>query len=129
MLCYVHRLREKGIRLPQPRPGVAGQLLLFRWHGDGGRSSQLRAELHLDSGESAVPVLVQACVTRVTAGGIVIHGTEVVPLGRSNKARVQYWAQTWWCELAPQPQALHGQPSQAPGSAPGWPGGWGRSDN
>lgn len=108
---------------------MAGQLLLFRWHGDGGRSSQLRAELHLDSGESAVPVLVQACVTRVTAGGIVIHGTEVVPLGRSNKARVQYWAQTWWCELAPQPQALHGQPSQAPGSAPGWPGGWGRSDN
>ena len=54
------------------------------------------AELALEDGGIALPALHKAVVRRVTNGGMVIRGTEIVSRGGS-KGRVQVFAQTWWC--------------------------------
>ena len=51
--------------------------------------------------EAAVPVLVDARVIKITEGGLVLVGTEVVPRSSSSKSNVEYFPQTWWCRQLP----------------------------
>lgn len=96
MQAAIYRLRERGVRLPRPKEPVLGQLSL-RPHKVGTNDPEaLMAELALEDGGIALPALHKAVVRRVTNGGMVIRGTEIVSRGGS-KGRVQVFAQTWWC--------------------------------
>ncbi len=52
----------------------------------------------LDDGNAAIPPLHNAQVRRVTRGGIMVAGTELI--GRNTaKARIRSFPQAWWCLL------------------------------
>ncbi len=96
MYAAVYRLRERGVRLPKPKDPVSGELRL-RPHQVGTNDPQaLLAELLGDGGAMALAPLHGATVRRVTKGGMVICGTEIVSRGGS-KGRVEKFRQTWWC--------------------------------
>jgi hypothetical protein len=96
MYAAVYRLREKGVKLPKPKDPVSGELRL-RPHRVGTNDPQaLLAELVLDGGGIGLPPLHGAAVRRVTQGGMVIRGTEILSRAGA-KARVQSYRQTWWC--------------------------------
>jgi hypothetical protein len=94
----VYRLREHGIRLSRPQLAVVGELGI-RPHTIGTRDpSAVMAQLLLDDGNDALPPLHNAQVRRLTRGGVMIVGTELI--GRdTSKARVRSYPQTWWCLL------------------------------
>ena len=96
MHAAVYRLRERGVRLPRPKRPVAGELRLTPHQVGSNDPQALMAELVLDDGGTALPALHKAVVRRVTKGGMVIRGTELVSRG-GPKGRVQWFTQTWWC--------------------------------
>ena len=96
MHAAVYRLRERGIRLPKPKDPVSGELRLHPHHVGTDDSQALLAELVRDDGAIALPPLHGAAVRRVTMGGMVIRGIEIVSRGGS-KSRVEKFRQTWWC--------------------------------
>lgn len=96
MYAAVYRLRERGVRLPKPKDPVSGQLCL-RPHQVGTDDPQaLLAELLGDGSRIVLPPLHGALVRRVTAGGMVIRGIEILSRG-GPKGRVEKFRQTWWC--------------------------------
>ena len=100
MFCEVQRLYERGIKKGRPLPPVPGELNLRRWMDGLGRNSmRLRAELHRPSGDSAIPVMIDALVVKITESGIIVMGTELVPRGSKSKSNVEYYKQTWWCRV------------------------------
>ena len=96
MHAAVYRLRERGVRLPRLKEPVSGELRLTPHQVGTNDPQALMAELVLEDGGIALPALHKAVVRRVTRGGMVIRGTELVSRGGS-KGRVQWFAQTWWC--------------------------------
>ncbi len=96
MYAAVYRLRERGVRLPKPKDPVSGQLRLQPHQVGTNDPHALLAELVGDGGRIAVPQLHGAIVRRVTSGGMVIRGTEILSRGGS-KGRVEKFRQTWWC--------------------------------
>jgi hypothetical protein len=96
MQASVYRLRERGVKLPRPQQFVAGQLLLIKGLDSANRPT-FKAQLLDGNGALALPSLEGAKVRRITANGIVISGTEIVPRRRGVKAAADFWPQTWWC--------------------------------
>ena len=75
---------------------MSGQLRL-QPHQVGTNAPQaLLAELVREDGGIALPPLHGAAVRRITSGGMVIRGTEILSRGGS-KGRVEKFLQTWWC--------------------------------
>lgn len=101
MICEVQRLYLFGKKCSKPLEAVPGELCLFIW-GDGlNRQKRTRAELAGQNGDLAIPLMLDALVVKITAEGIVVKGTEVVPRNSSSKANVEYYPQTWWCKVIP----------------------------
>ena len=120
MYSGVYRLRERGIRLSKPLPPVYGELRI-RPHRIGTRDPHaVLAELLLDADAPALPPLHQALVRKLTRGGIVIMGVEMISR-QSAKSRVERYLQTWWCMVLPEPVAHNDVQSVAEQSAS-----WGR---
>lgn len=96
---HVYRLREKGQRLARSvvvaRGPVAGELL-YRERVT--RSGIFLASLVLDTGGTyALPPLDRADLRRVTPGGLMIAGLEVITRVPSIKSSADWWPQAWWC--------------------------------
>lgn len=96
MQASVYRLRQRGIKLPRPQQAVAGDLRLTKGLDSANRITR-KAQLLDGNGGIVLPSLEGAQVTRITANGIVITGTEIVARRRGVKASADYWFQTWWC--------------------------------
>lgn len=80
----------------RPKDPVSGELRL-RPHQVGINDPlALLAELVTDGGGIGLPPLQGAAVRRVTQGGMVIRGPEILSRAGA-KARVQSYRQTWWC--------------------------------
>lgn len=76
--------------------------MLHKWRdGSNPGGMRLRADVMAPSRSTALPSLIDAMVVRITAEGMVVMGTEVVPRNSSSKANVEYYPQTWWCRLLP----------------------------
>ena len=78
---------------------------------------RLRADVMGRDRQPAVPSLIDAVVVRITAEGMVVMGTEMVPRNSSSKANVEYYQQTWWCRLLPGKMELLPEP---PVETPKW---------
>ena len=115
MFCEVQRLYQRGHKSPSPAPAVAGELTLHKWR-DGSNSSpmRLRADVMGRDRQPAVPSLIDAVVVRISAEGMVVTGTELVPRNASSKANVEYYPQTWWCRLLPRRMELLPETIQEP---------------
>lgn len=86
----------------QPGPPRAGELTLFIWRDGSNRGGmRLRAHLTGPNRRTAVPVMIDAVVIKITESGMVLRGTEIVPRNSSSKANVEHYPQTWWCRLLP----------------------------
>jgi hypothetical protein len=96
MQASVYRLRQRGIKLPRPQQAVAGDLRLTKGLDSANRMTH-KAQLLDGNGGMALPALEGARVTRITAHGIVVTGTEIVARRHGVKASADYWEQTWWC--------------------------------
>jgi hypothetical protein len=96
MQASVYRLRQRGVKLPRPQQAVAGDLRLTKGVDSSNRVT-LKAQLLEGNGGIALPSLERAQVTRITANGIVITGTEIVARRQGAKSSADYWPQTWWC--------------------------------
>lgn len=96
MHAAVYRLRERGVRLPKPKDPVSGELRLQPHHVGSDDPRALLAEVVVDTGRIALPPLHGATVRRVTKGGMVIRGMEILSRG-GPKGRVERFRQTWWC--------------------------------
>ena len=96
MYAAVYRLHERGVRLPKPKDPVSGELRLHPHQAGTNDPQALLAELVRDDGGIALPALHGATVRRVTKGGMVIRGAEIVSRGGA-KSRVEKFRQTWWC--------------------------------
>ena len=102
MFCEVQRLYCNGLKLRQPQEPVRGELTLHMWRNGSNRDSvRLRADLTGSRRGSAVPFILDAMVIKITPGGLVLTGTEVVARSASPKANVERYRQTWWCRLLP----------------------------
>jgi hypothetical protein len=96
MYAAVYRLRERGVRLPKPKDPISGELRMHTHKVGSNDPSALLAELVVDTGRVALPPLHGATVRRVTKGGMVIRGMEMLSRG-GPKGRVERFRQTWWC--------------------------------
>lgn len=116
MFYEVQRLYSRGTKLRSPEPPVPGELTLHKWRDGSNRSAmRLRADVMGPSRAPALPSLIDAVVVRITAEGMVVMGTEVVPRNSSAKANVEYYPQTWWCRLLPgKMEFLPEQPPELP---------------
>lgn len=102
MYCEIQALYSRGAKLPQPSPAIKGEMTLRKWRDGSNRGAmRLRADVAGRDRQPAVPSLIDAMVVRITAEGMVVMGTEVVPRNASSKANVEYYPQTWWCRLLP----------------------------
>lgn len=118
MFCEVQRLYNRGTKLRSPEPAVPGELTLHKWRdGSNHTAMRLRADVIGRDRQPAVPSLIDALVVRITAEGMVVMGTEVVPRNSSSKANVEYYPQTWWCRLLPGKLELLPEP---PPEIPKW---------
>lgn len=93
----------RGAKLRQPQTPVQGELTLHKWRDGSNRGSiRLRADLMGPDREPALDCLIDSMVVKISAGGIVIMGTELVPRTRtSSKSNVDDFPQTWWCRFLP----------------------------
>ena len=99
MYSAVYRLRERGVKLSHPQPAVFGELRLQPHTIGTTDPTAVMAELLLEDGSDALPPLHSAQVRKVTRGGLVVVGTELI--GRdSTKARARPYPQAWWCLLS-----------------------------
>jgi hypothetical protein len=96
MHAAVYRLRERGVRLPKPKDPVSGELRIQPHQVGTNDPLALLAELVGDGARVVLPPLHGAIVRRVTKGGMVIRGVEIVSRG-GPKGRVEKFRQTWWC--------------------------------
>ena len=98
MMVRVYRLRDKGQRLPgtdvQAHGGSVGNLEM-RQRAPCRNWSM--AQLMAPDGRYIIPVLNQAHVISVMAGGMSIAGTEVIPRNDHLKSRTEGYRPTWWC--------------------------------
>ena len=118
MFCEVQCLYQRGHKSTHPAPAVAGELTLHKWRDGSNRGAmRLRADVMGCDRQPAVPSLIDAVVVRITAEGMVVMGTEVVPRNASSKANVEYYPQTWWCRLLPGKLELLPEP---PAETPKW---------
>lgn len=102
MYCEVQLLYCRGAKVRQFPPPVRGELTLHILRNGSNRDSvRLRADLTGPNRGPAVPFILNAMVIKISAGGIVLTGTEVVPRSSSPKANVEYYKQTWWCRMLP----------------------------
>jgi hypothetical protein len=95
MQASVYRLRERGVKLP--RPAVRGRAAPADQGAGLRESPDFQGSAARRKGALALPSLEGAKVRRITANGIVISGTEIVPRRRGVKAAADFWPQTWWC--------------------------------
>lgn len=97
MQVTVYRTRRRGVRLPQPAPGVAGHLQLDLWRVRATRQLAAKLTSAPDGATLLLPELLAARVERITRSGIVIAGTEIVPRRGTAKSSADRYPQTWWC--------------------------------
>lgn len=96
--CSVYRTRDRGIKLPFPQQPVAGELRLDKWGNGSNNHGYKQARLLSDNGKTTlVPSMMPAEVKNITAHGIEVHGTEVIPRGHGSKSNVETYPQVWWC--------------------------------
>lgn len=118
MFYEVQRLYNRGTKLRSPELAVPGELTLHKWRDGSNRGAmRLRADVMGRDRQPAVPSLIDAVVVRITAEGMVVMGTEMVPRNASSKANVEYYPQTWWCRLLPGKLELLPEP---PREIPKW---------
>lgn len=104
MQVTVYRTRQRGIRLPAPADGVRGELVLELWRLRHARQLAARLTRADDASVLLLPELLAARVERITRGGIVVAGIEIVPRRGTAKSHADRYPQTWWC-------LVHGQPA------------------
>lgn len=97
MYATVYRTRAHGVRLPRPSGPVAGRLVLEKYR-DGYMQPRLVAKLTVEMSNALVlPELHEARVLKITAHGIVVTGSELIPRRTTRKSSTDRFQQTWWC--------------------------------
>ncbi len=115
MFAQVYRLRERGVKLPRPKPAVAGQLSLQPHAAYRSDPGALLAKLMHDVTSDALPPLHKAVVRRITPSGLLIAGVEVIARRAAAKSSEDHYRQTWWCLVFHEPavDVLPAQPAWA----------------
>lgn len=111
MHCTAYPLRRRGIKLPPDEVRAGATPGTLRVRPAANDRGALIAEFFDDlRGWPALSCLHQARLLRIERGGLLIAGIETAILGSSRDARMEDYAQAWWCvpdrlEALPEPGA------------------------